>query len=105
MNDFTRNGICNNMDVSPYMVELDKVCYYFSSKTYMDKFIKGYRFNREEMKDNLYKKYHFKLDANHIYDICFYEKVEKRGYRIEYGSTRLCRNTIKYVGVIKTSGT
>lgn len=102
MNDFTRNGICNNMDVSPYFVELEKVTYYFSSKNYMDKFIRCYRFNREEMQDLIYKRLHFRLNANQIFDMLLYDKIEKRGYRVEYGGERMCRNSVEYVGQIKT---
>lgn len=68
----------------------------------MDKFIKSYKFNREEMQDLIYKRFHFNLSGNQIFDMMLYEKVEKRGYRVEYGGERLRRNTVKYVGVIKT---
>lgn len=103
MVDFTRNGICNNLAVSPYFIELENITYYFSSKSYMDKFIKTYKFNREEMEDLIYKRLHFRLKGNQIYDMLLYEKIEKRGYRVEYGGEQMCRNTAEYVGLIKTN--
>ena len=101
MLDITRNGIYNNLNISSYSVTLENITYYFSSRQYLNKFINIYKNNRLELKAQVEKKLEIELEANQIYDLILYQKIEKRGFRVVYGGKELCPNTIEYAGQIK----
>ena len=102
MLDITRNGIYNNLDISTYYHTVEGITYYFSSKQYRDKFISLLEVNRLELNFTVAKKLKIDLNANQIYDMLLYQRIEKRGFRATYGGVELWPNTIEYVGGIQT---
>lgn len=80
----TRRGICYKLKDSEYIVVVDDIKFYFSSRAYMRKFYEGFMNNREIMKETLMKKYNTNCNFNTMFDLVFYEKLELRGFYVTY---------------------
>jgi hypothetical protein len=79
----TRNGIYYNLKESSYKLKVDNLEFFFSSKKYLRKFYESYSNNREFLKSSLYNRWGFYVEANTLYDIVLYSKIEKRGFYLK----------------------
>lgn len=81
----TARGIYHNLQDSDYIVELQNIRFYFSSKTYRDKFAERLfdeieRFNTAL---NMVYKNTFDLAGDVLAMVRLYNRIEKRGFYIE----------------------
>lgn len=77
----TRNGIYHDLNETEYSVSILGIEYFFSSKTYLNKF----KDNLHDNRDYYYR--HFSriglyYNFNCYADLCLYHKIEKRGFRV-----------------------
>lgn len=78
----TKRGIELNLNESEFKFSYYGLSFYFSSKTYLNKFV--------EMAENYSKfetlkfqtKYNIKINLEVLFLIALYKKIEKRGFRI-----------------------
>lgn len=78
----TVNGVYLDINESDYIYELDGVAYYFSSEFNLNRFkdkVIDY-VNNETMK--LKNKYRVNCNFDLFFQIAFYKKIEKRGYKV-----------------------
>lgn len=102
MQDITRRGVCYNLKISPYHYTAEGIKYFFSTTINREKFINNYQANRKELKNKFDKKLKLNLNANQMYDIDLYKRVESRGFYITVEGKEICLNTLTFVGKIKT---
>ena len=78
----TRRGIELNLKESEYKTKIRGLSFYFSSKTYLTKFIE--KVENFSIVENLkfQSKYNIKVSLEMIFIIALYKKIEKRGFRI-----------------------
>lgn len=82
-----RKIIYNDIEDSKYYVEVGKLRLYFSSEFNLERFSKGYENYIKEENLKIENKYHVNLLANYYLLISFYNKIEKRGFRVENSVT------------------
>ena len=91
----TVNGVYLDINESDYIYELDGVAYYFSSEfnknRFKDKVIDYV--NNETMK--LKNKYKVNCNFDLFFQLSFYKKIEKRGYKVVElsNNTRITKET------------
>lgn len=78
----TKNGIYNNLDESEYKIEIENFIFYFSSKMYLEKFIKGKEEYIKEESLKINNKYNVESRFNIMLLLSLYKKIEKRGFKI-----------------------
>lgn len=79
----TKAGIYLNLEESTYKVNIFGIIFYFSSKFYMEKFKKDiYNYCLQETL-KLKNKSGININFNIYFAICLYNKIEKRGFRVE----------------------
>ena len=77
----TLRGVYHNLKESKYTISNSEVVFFFSSKSYMDKFMREYQNNRIEFNRRLDKAIsETPLNMDTVADIKFYDEVEKRGF-------------------------
>ena len=77
----TLRGVYHNLKESKYTISNSEVVFFFSSKSYLDKFMKDYQNNRVEFNRRLDKAItETPLNMDTIADIKFYDEIEKRGF-------------------------
>lgn len=85
----TRNGVCKNMEYSPYSYTYfhdgKAVTFNFSSKLHLDNFAKLRTKNHSMIYNHIYKRFKFKIDCTFLSDFNLYRKIENRGCYIKYG--------------------
>lgn len=88
MNQFTRNGVCKNLEKSPYKQQViygDKeITYYFSSPYNVERFNNKIHSNRSYYNNSLSKRFKFKIINNIMADLKLYSTTEQRGFYISY---------------------
>ena len=94
----SRNGICYDLEISPYKVIIDNIVYVFSSKYHAEKFKKKLNENREIINSSLEKRFNYKINVSTLADIVLYRKIETRGFLIINKGEKICQNSIIYVG-------
>lgn len=99
----TRGGVYHDLKETEYVVSIGKLTFYFSSAYNMNRFLYDYRENRKYYEESLKKRFKFHVELNELFDIMLYNKIEKRGTRIEKGGCEICLNNIKFVGQMLTS--
>jgi Phi-29-like late genes activator (early protein GP4). len=78
----TKRGIYHNLKESEYTVSNTEIVFFFSSKVYMDKFLKGYKNNRCSYLSKIDSlSGDIPLNMTTLADITFYKQIEKRGFR------------------------
>lgn len=79
----TVNGIYYDIFDSDYIYEYENYKFYFTSEVYKRKFIE--RLNDEIISESLKfkEKFKFDVDMKDLIIIRLYQKIEKRGFRIE----------------------
>ena len=98
----TKNGICLDLKKSEYKVSRFGVIFYFSSKMYLDKFIRSV--NPYVNEETLKIKNKYKVNANFdlMLAISCYKKIEKRGFYIYNDlSKQEIKENITFINVIK----
>lgn len=81
MND---NIIYYNIDESDYYVEYNTYKFYFSSQFYKDKFKDKIEKFIEEENYKLQSRFNLDLDFKDMLVFHLYQKIEKRGFKVEF---------------------
>lgn len=98
----TRNGIVYNLYKSPYLIGLNGITFYFSSKNHLEKFTEKMTENRELISYSLSKRFGITINVNMIADITLYATIETRGFLIEHkGDYYTCKKDIILSGAIQ----
>jgi hypothetical protein len=100
----TRNGIENNLSISPYTVDIGNVTFVFSSMLHLNKFMQGYKNYRKEFAELLTRRFDITMTADKLADILYYRYVETRGFLIKVGGTNVWQPIIKLDGMIQIDG-
>ena len=82
----TTRGIYHNLDESKYSVFYKDTLLFFSSKFYLNKYLREYEGYRETFKRQhkaLSKEFDECIDL--LSDLYFYKTIEKRGFRVDIG--------------------
>lgn len=90
----TRGGVYLNLLESEYIYHDNSqrnITYYFSSKFYMESFLKKREEYREKLELYIYYRSKLRIDAHTCSDIVCYSEIEKRGFyvvidNVPYGS-------------------
>ena len=84
--------IYNDINESNYIFTYDRLIFYFSSKFYLEKFVREYS---DFIKDETMK-FKIKYKCNAYIDkmllLLLYKKIEKRGFRVLYNDTNIREN-------------
>ncbi len=95
----TRNGVCYDLNISPYRHTVNGLTYMFSSKPHLDKFKKKLKENRDIINYSLSRRFNMTIDVSQLADIVLYRKIETRGFLIvTVEGNELCQNNITYGG-------
>lgn len=84
MSNLSPNGVAYNLRSSPFISVRNEIIFYFSSIKHKEKFDLNARIKEEWMNDSFFRRFHFKIESDIIADLQLYEKIEKRGFLIEY---------------------
>jgi hypothetical protein len=91
----TKNGVCYNLTLSPFIFQTGDIKLVFSSKTHKDKFKDKQEEHRDILRDKLTKKFGVTVDINLLADIVLYADIETRGFLIfDKEGNALCKNDI-----------
>ena len=95
----TKNGVCYDLNISPYSVTMNGMKFVFSSKSHLDKFKKKVKENRDIINYSLSKRFNIQVNVEQLADIVLYRKIETRGFLI-YSETgvELCQKSIIFTG-------
>lgn len=97
----TRNGICYNLELSPYRVKVGNIIYHFSSENHCDKFLCEQTEFREKIRFSLENRFKFPFGVDELADILLYKKIEGRGFYIDIGGEiATCLESLKFHGTI-----
>ena len=78
----TRNGVCYNLQETPYKYENGKIILHFSSLKNMEKFHSRKTEERNKLYRSLYNRFKISINISILSDILLYTKIEKRGFFI-----------------------
>jgi hypothetical protein len=78
------NIVCYDLDDSPFFLELNEFAFYFSSKFYMDKFMRTYPEYLRTETLKLSVKYKMIVNADEMLLLSLYKMIEKRGFKVKY---------------------
>lgn len=77
----TRKGIYHNLRESKYVVSNSEITFFFSSRFYLEKYIKEYKTHRFEFMKRMEKLTgETPLNMEILADITLYKTIEKRGF-------------------------
>lgn len=76
------NKVYNDLNHSPFILEIENHTFYFSSVFHRNKFKKEYKeyCKNENLKFN--NRYKVDIDLTDAFMIAFYKKVENRGFKV-----------------------
>jgi hypothetical protein len=100
----TKRGVYHNLRESKYAVSNSEIAFFFSSEFVMNKYLSGYKDNREKRKKrlgNLLIDTPYNLDL--VSDICFYQEVEKRGFYSKFKNVVLKKDDLYKYALRKMS--
>lgn len=96
----TRGGVEYNLNVSPFYKTVNGVTYFFSSRTYLNKFSKKLMSHRCLI-NKKFEKIGFDVGFTTLCDINLYLSIEKRGFLVKYqGREYQCKNEILFAGEV-----
>lgn len=106
MNDIlTPNGVCYELERSPYCVEVDGFNFHFSTKRNADRFNEYAIVKQEWLTDSLTRRFHYIVNAHTLALFQLYDQQEKRGFYVVnlvtgavYDSARRPHFTIQFGG-------
>jgi hypothetical protein len=91
----TKKGIYHNLKESKYTVSNSEIVFYFSSEFYLNKFLDGYRENRNKFKKRLGNLLvDSPLNLNVVADICYYQEIEKRGFFVRLMRAKISKDDL-----------
>lgn len=93
----TQRGIYLNIEESDISFTDEDVTYYFSSEFNKKRFIENYKEYHEEENQKLINKYKLKFNFKQLFDLIYYMKIEKRGFRVIYNDEPITENDIIFV--------
>ena len=96
----TINGIYNDIMESTYYSVQGKYKFYFSSPIYRQKFESRLKMYCDTEGKKLELKYHTPIDFDELLMFNLYEKIEKRGFRVEVDSAVLRESPLFQVNSI-----
>lgn len=79
----TKNGICYNLQKSPYKTECENVTFVFSSELHKTKFEKQRKAHRKKINESLTKRFGISVDVSLLADVVLYKRIETRGFLLE----------------------
>lgn len=95
----TKNGVCYDLNISSYRLNVGGLIYVFSSQLHLDKFKKKYKENRDIVNYSLGKRFNLSIDVSKLSDIVLYRKIESRGFLIiDVEGNKLCQKSLQFVG-------
>lgn len=78
----TKRGIYHNLAESKYTISNSEIVFFFSSRVYMEKFLEGYKNNREQFISKINKLTgDISLNMTTLADVTYYTNIEKRGFK------------------------
>lgn len=95
---FSRNGICYDLSISDYRVEVDGVTYVFSSMLHLKKFQDRHKEHRDIVNYSLSKRFNVPVNVSILADIVLYRKIETRGFLVLKDGKELWQEEVKFVG-------
>ena len=78
----TRNGVCYNLQETPYTYEWRGITYHFSSPNHRAKFIRELKKKEMWLNDSLSRRFKVTVKMEILADIQLYTQVETRGFYI-----------------------
>ena len=77
----TIRGVFHNLKESEYVVSNKEITFFFSSETYLNKFLETYQEERKKLQERTKKELtHVNFNMNTLADITLYRTIEKRGF-------------------------
>ena len=94
----TKRGIYHNLKESKYTVSNGEIVFFFSSKVYMEKYLREYKENRRVFRNKLLRQgKELPINLDIIADLTLYDTIEKRGFRACVGGVDTsCENLYQY---------
>lgn len=91
----TKGGIYHNLKESEYTISNKEVVFFFSSKSYLQKFMSIYKSKRETVK-YVNRKYikHDVISLDILSDIRCYLEIEKRGFYVKIKGVEITSNEL-----------
>lgn len=80
MAELTRNGVCYNLQNSPYYTVTEHFTFYFSNVYHKRKFDGGLTAKREWLSDSLTRRFKLRMCADDLAALHYYRQVETRGF-------------------------
>lgn len=84
--------VYNNIEDSPYKVEIGDYTFYFSSEFYKNNFSERYKAFLIDEKYKFQVKYDVSIDFDAIFLLYLYKGIEKRGFRVYYIGNRVTKD-------------
>lgn len=75
-------NVYNIIDESPFYLEKEGFTFYFSSEFNRKRFEKSYKEYLKEENSKINNRYNFKVDLTIPLLLSFYQRIEKRGFRV-----------------------
>lgn len=100
----TKNGICYNLDESPFVCSTPFFEYRFSSGKHLEKFRENAEKRKAWLNDSMSRRFHIDVDMEILAELQLYVQVETRGFYVSDGE-KVWRNAenIRLSG-LKVSG-
>lgn len=80
--NLTRNGVCYDVENSPFWEEVGGFRFYFSSETHRKNFFAKAKVKELWLTDSLTRRFHFEVDASVLALFQLYWQIETRGFYI-----------------------
>lgn len=96
-----KTKIFYDMSKSTYFLNVDRLRFYFSSEFYRDVFRGRIEENRKKINASLSNRFKMNITFNQVADLFLYQKVEKRGFRVELDGVSLCQDNLTLNGESK----
>ena len=98
----TKKGIYHNLTESTYTVTNGEVVFYFSSQSYLKKFMIRYKQHRERFNNRVeLKNQTIPLNFDTLADVLLYQELETRGFLVRIKRIRVSFNDIYKYAVRK----
>lgn len=82
MGNLTRNGVCYDLERTPFYYDWQGYRFYFSSHTHERNFYTRLTMKCDWMTDSMSRRFHFRVQSDLIAVFQLYEVVETRGFRV-----------------------
>lgn len=95
----TRSGVYHDIKESPYCFTIGRMKFFFSSRFYLNNFMKRYQLEKDKFNNalnNIYK-HCFDLSGDYLAWVRLYTQIEKRGFYIQLdGSDITCLENLHF---------